>query len=93
MTTVTIPDTVTNLGDDAFGECSALTNVSFQGNAPACGSSPFFSDNATVYYLIGTTGWSSTFAGLPAIIQSPFWYTTNMDNTLTITLYTGTGGA
>jgi hypothetical protein len=48
-----------------------LTSVYFQGNAPAADSTVFAGsgvggyDNATVYYLPGTTGWSNTFAGLP----------------------------
>ena len=31
----------------------------------------FFGDNATVYYFPGATGWSSTFAGLPAVLWNP----------------------
>src|ERR1041384_762148 len=61
---VTIPISVTNIGADAFGQCSNLTSVYFQGNAPSVGGTDvFFGDNATLYYLPGTVGWSSTFAG------------------------------
>jgi hypothetical protein len=28
-------------------------------------------DHATVYYLAGTTGWGSTFGGLPAVLWTP----------------------
>jgi hypothetical protein len=28
-------------------------------------------DNATVYYLPGTTGWSTNFAGLPTVLWTP----------------------
>ena len=89
---VTIPDSVSDLGDQVFGNCADLTAVYFQGNAPTVGASAFFSDNATVYYLIGATGWSGSFAGLPAVLQIPYNFTTNTDNTLTITQYTGSGG-
>jgi len=50
----------------AFSYCGDLTNISFRGNAPSLGSDVFSnSDNATVYYLPGTTGWENTFAGRP----------------------------
>ena len=40
--------------------CNNLTAVYFQGNAPSVGSSVFDGDNnATVYYLPGTTGWGT----------------------------------
>src|SRR5262249_40996230 len=38
----------------------------FEGNAPVAGNDVFKSDNSpTVYYLPGTTGWGSTFGGIP----------------------------
>ena len=47
--------------------------VYFKGNAPSLGSDVFYLDtSATVYYLPGTTGWSTTFGGLlTAVWQSP----------------------
>jgi hypothetical protein len=30
-----------------------------------------FNNNATVYYLAGTTGWSTNFAGLPTVLWNP----------------------
>jgi hypothetical protein len=46
--------------------------VYFKGNAPSAGSTVFNSDNnTTVYYLSGTTGWSSIFAGRPAVLWNP----------------------
>ena len=66
LTSVTIPGSVTNIGEDAFYHCANLTNAYFGGNAPTADSTVFTNDtNATVYYLPGTTGWSNTFAGLP----------------------------
>ena len=49
-----------------------LTGVYFQGNTPTADSSVFLSTiTTTVYYLPGTTGWSNTFAGLPAVLWNP----------------------
>jgi len=89
LTSVTIPDSVTNIGDQAFGNCANLAAVNFQGNAPALGPAVFYSDNATVYYVIGAAGWSSSLGGLPAVEEVPFIYTTNADGTLAITSFTG----
>ena len=50
---------------------------------------------ATVYYVGGTTGWGPTFGGRPTVaIWPPSDYTCTTDNgTITITRYTGPGGA
>jgi hypothetical protein len=43
--------------------------VYFQGNAPKVDPYPFNgTDNATVYYLPGTTGWGPTFGGRPTAL-------------------------
>jgi hypothetical protein len=113
LTNVTIPDTVTSIGESAFQNCTSLTNiiipknvtsiggytfefcpflmdVYFQGNAPSADLSVFSNgtgrDPATIYYLPGTTGWSTNFAGCPTAIWNIFTYTTNADNTNTITI-------
>jgi hypothetical protein len=66
---VTIGDSVTSLGDGAFRSCYSLASVYFQGNAPSLGPDTFSGDNnATVYYLPGTTGWSTTFGGRPTAL-------------------------
>jgi formylglycine-generating enzyme required for sulfatase activity len=73
LTTVRIPNGVTNIGDYAFEGCSSLKGVYFQGNAPRPSTdlTVFSGDNnATVYYLSGTTGWGSTFDGLPTVLSS-----------------------
>ena len=59
----TIPDGVTNIGDEAFYQCGNLSGVFFQGDAPNAGFFVFLNDSATVYYLPGTTGWGNTFGG------------------------------
>jgi hypothetical protein len=62
LASVTIPASVTNIGSSAFEYCTSLTNAYFEGNAPMGGSELFANGNSQkmrVYYLPGTTGWSS----------------------------------
>jgi hypothetical protein len=74
LTSVTMPNTVTSFGDYAFGDCSGLTGVYCQGNAAMADSTVFSGDNnATVYYLPGTTGWGTTFGGRPTAL----WFLPN----------------
>ncbi|HLZ55026.1 MAG TPA: leucine-rich repeat protein, partial [Verrucomicrobiae bacterium] len=91
ITSVTIPNTVTNLGDLAFNGCSGLTNIFFQGDAPGLGLDVFAGDSATVYFLSGTAGWTSTFGGLPTA-QGDYNVAIN-NGMITITQYVGLGGA
>lgn len=52
--------------------CISLTGVYSQGNAPSADSTVFTGDNnATVYYLPGTTNWFSPFGGRPAVLWNP----------------------
>jgi hypothetical protein len=96
LASVTIPNSVTSIADYAFAACFGLTSVFFEGNAPTADSTVFaYENNPTVYYMPGATGWSSTFAGLPALPTTPqaqFGYTTS-DGAITLTGYTGSGGA
>jgi len=69
LTSVTIPNSVAYIGRFAFSGCASLTSIYFEGNAPSLGADVFFSDNnATAYYLPGTTGWGSTFGGIPTAL-------------------------
>ena len=69
LTSVTIGKTVTRIEDYAFQYCTSLTGVYFKGNAPSIGSDVFFgANNATVYYLPGTTDWNTTFCGRPTAV-------------------------
>ena len=93
LTNITIGGSVTNIGDWTFAFCSSLEGVCFRGSAPSLGGDDVFYGNlATIYYLPGTTGWGLMFAGHPAVVWNPpvpFDYTTNNDDTITITGYTG----
>jgi len=45
----------------------------FEGNAPSVGgTNVFIADKATIYYLPGTVGWGSTFAGIPTAVWLPY---------------------
>lgn len=78
LTSVTIPDSVTSIGSYAFEHCTSLTSVLFTGNAPAMNTTVFYSAPATLYYLPGTTGWSSSFAGRPAVCWNPAFSSTSL---------------
>jgi len=72
LTSVTIGTNVTIIQQFAFAGCTSLTNVNFLGNAPGTDLTVFSGDNnATAYYLPGTTGWASTFDGIPAVLLNP----------------------
>jgi hypothetical protein len=78
LTSATLPNGVSNLGNYAFDGCSNLTGIYFAGNAPSANSNVFSSDtNAKVYYLPHATGWTSPFAGLPAVVWNPLIQTSN----------------
>jgi hypothetical protein len=68
LTSVTFPNSFTSIGEYAFEQCPSLTQEYFQGNAPSYVASS--ADNATVYYLPGTTGWGPTFGGRPTALWS-----------------------
>ena len=72
LTNITIPASVTNIGSNAFAYCTDLSSVFFAGNAPTIPvNAPPFNETGTVYYLPGTTGWSNTFSGRPAVPWNP----------------------
>jgi hypothetical protein len=67
---VVFPASVTSLGYGAFESDVFLTNIDFYGNAPAAGSNVFNNVHAgaTIYYVPGTSGWGTNFAGLPTAL-------------------------
>ena len=93
LTTVTIPASVTSIASGAFYDCTSLTSAYFLGNAPVPNDTSVFSgfpaiDPTVVYYLPGTTGWSSPYDDVTAALWIPFTYTVN-GGEVTITGYTG----
>ena len=71
LPSVMISDGVASLGGDAFGADNGLTRIYFLGNAPTADSAVFSGIPGTVYYLPGATGWTNSFAGLPAVLWNP----------------------
>jgi hypothetical protein len=72
LTSIMIPNSVTSIGDFAFSECSSLKQLLFEGNAPGIGANVFYNDYfATIFYLPGTTNWTSTFGGRPTVLWNP----------------------
>jgi hypothetical protein len=70
---ITLPSQVSSLGYEAFADCYALKSVFFTGNAPLSDENSLFSNSGalTVYYLPGSTGWSSTFATRQTVCWAP----------------------
>jgi hypothetical protein len=69
LTSLTLPDSITSIGDQAFQECTSLAAVYSQGNAPSLGYEAFLvADNATIYRLPGSTGWSTTLGDRPTAL-------------------------
>jgi hypothetical protein len=75
LTNVTIGQGVSNIENYAFEDCANLRSVFFAGNAPASGVGLGIfqtdSNNPTVYYLPGATGWSSLFGDRPSLQWNP----------------------
>ncbi len=82
LATVIIHGGVSSFGVDAFIYSSAQVSFYFTGNAPAQPDSSTFTGDtdATVYYLAGTTGWGSSFGGLPTAELEPIAITANPTN-------------
>jgi len=69
LVSVTIPASITSIKHDAFRGCTSLTRVYFLGNAPSVGSHVFYgANNATVYFLSGSTGWNTIFCDRPTAL-------------------------
>jgi hypothetical protein len=99
LTRVTIPQSVTTIGNCGFWGCTNLASVYFTGHAPSgIHDGSIFGDvnNATVYYQPGTTGWGKHFGGRPTALLSLSAGDFDCafgDNGVILTQYTGPGGA
>jgi hypothetical protein len=68
LTNVMVSGSVDSIGGIAFAVDISLKTIYFQGNAPGVDPATFAGTvAATVYYVPGTTGWSNSFGGLPAV--------------------------
>ena len=72
LTSITVPDSVTNIGGRAFRGCSSLTSVAFLGDAPKEKSHHeiFLGANPTIYRKPEAKGWDDTFGGRPVKLIS-----------------------
>jgi hypothetical protein len=86
LVSVTLPDTVTDIIGNPFGNCPSLTEVFFQGNFPSqltgeADEGVVFSDNPNVkvYYLIGTSNWTfcTLATGITPVLWNPLIQATN----------------
>jgi hypothetical protein len=95
LASITIPASVTSIADYAFASCG-LTNLLFEGNVPAGAGDMFHGDGSEiVYYMLGATGWGSSFYGAPASLwdpEDPSFLCTSTNGAITITGYIGSGG-
>lgn len=72
LETVTIPSSVTLLRNCAFCDCPNLRAVYFKGDAPQQANYVFDStENVTMYYQDGTSGWVNPWHGRPAEVYIP----------------------
>jgi hypothetical protein len=72
---VAIPGTVTNIGTYAFAYCRNLSQVYFFGNAPFAALDAFSDITPNLYYLPGTSGWTTKLAGRPTLLWNPTFRT------------------
>ena len=72
LETVTIPSSVTLLRNCAFCDCPNLRAVYFKGDTPQQANYVFDStENVTMYYQDGTSGWENPWHGRPAEVYIP----------------------
>ncbi|MBN2162025.1 MAG: leucine-rich repeat domain-containing protein [Pontiellaceae bacterium] len=92
LTRITIPKSITSIGDDAFSDCRKLHHVFFEGDSPAISDSAFNRGWPTLHYPLGTHGWGRKPAGRPTAFIDPnvpgFSYIIT-NQTITITGYIG----
>ena len=76
LTSITIPDSVTSIGDYAFSMCSGLTSITITDSVTRIGSNAFSGGLTDVYYTGDLAGWMSIeFEGYSA---NPMYYAENL---------------
>jgi formylglycine-generating enzyme required for sulfatase activity len=63
--TITIPASVTRISEGASAGCWRLQAVYFYGDAPTMEAGAFAQTIATLFHVLGTTGWEATMGGRP----------------------------
>jgi hypothetical protein len=71
LASITIGNSVGSIGAYAFSFSPNLSSVYFTGHAPTPSLLAFVGSNSTIYYLPGTAGWGTNFAGVPTTVWLP----------------------
>ncbi len=94
LESVTIPITVTSIGEQAFRDCDNLTKVTFLGNAPTMGARVFdgvvngIDDDLNFYVSLGKTGFTlPSWQGYPTTLIFGDFYIADDGTSITITGY------
>ena len=88
---VTIPSTVSAIGNYTFGGNNDLRALYFKGNAPTSGENPYWGTEITAYYLPEASGWEDMLGDRPTELWLWDDYSfTVLSNEVTIVDYSGT---
>lgn len=93
LETVTIPASVSVLGNNLFVNCPNLKSIYFEGNAPKTKRQVFETTmQTTIYFHEVAEGWTNPWKGLLAETYGDYQYEITDDSTVKITKYVGVGG-
>jgi hypothetical protein len=89
---VTVGNGVVSFGGSAFRDCTNLSAIFFSGDAPTAAISDFTGANSsTVYYLLGTSGWTNPWQGRPTAIWSKELLMVNSAGPSSVAIASSTG--